>query len=311
MTDASPASGLATALMPSIVTEVTDHDPMLIHYRKPPDHRYIGAHTLNPLEHTVVGRSKRAHITLEEDPTISGRHLRFSAILDERGLVRPGHFHVTDTGSSHGTMLIRATGERVELRADIPHPMGHGDRLELGSSILQFISNAMELAYHAKLSAMGQKKGYDFECLIQEAFEQYARPDVPIVTWGLDHLKAINDRFGHGPGDRAIEWAGRLGAAVLRESGGGVLGHAGGGRFVAALPEGVDPRVVEQRLVRALGTTVFAVEGHRLIPTTYVGWIHEPGAKQTSRVVGELCRRFPPYTWRDTTPGYLSWREVL
>lgn len=69
----------------------------------------------------------------------------------------------------------------------------------------------------------------------------------------LDHFKSINDRRGHGAGDRALVLAaGRL-ASVLRTS--GSVGRFGGDEFVVICPEVADEAaasVVAERVLEIL-----------------------------------------------------------
>lgn len=55
-----------------------------------------------------------------------------------------------------------------------------------------------------------------------------------VVSFDLDHFKAINDRFGHDVGDRVLVEVAELFKSELRES--DVLARMGGEEFVALLP---------------------------------------------------------------------------
>jgi len=58
---------------------------------------------------------------------------------------------------------------------------------------------------------------------------------VSMVICDLDHFKAVNDRLGHGVGDRVLETAARLMSARLRMS--DVAGRWGGEEFLLVLPD--------------------------------------------------------------------------
>ncbi|GAA0294521.1 GGDEF domain-containing protein [Rhodovulum strictum] len=58
---------------------------------------------------------------------------------------------------------------------------------------------------------------------------------VSMVICDLDHFKAVNDRLGHGVGDRVLETAARLMSARLRVS--DIAGRWGGEEFLLVLPD--------------------------------------------------------------------------
>ncbi|MFI7587811.1 putative bifunctional diguanylate cyclase/phosphodiesterase [Spongisporangium articulatum] len=96
---------------------------------------------------------------------------------------------------------------------------------------------------------------------------QPAGPDVVVLYADLDGFKAVNDRFGHGAGDRVLtEVAGRFeaiaGALDARRT---IVGRFGGDEFVMGL-EGLGPEEAElaaRRVVEAISPP-FAV-GHRTV----------------------------------------------
>lgn len=63
---------------------------------------------------------------------------------------------------------------------------------------------------------------------------RYARP-LALIRLDLDHFKFINDRFGHGAGDRCLHAVAVACAACLRDQ--DRLGRIGGGEFAVVLPE--------------------------------------------------------------------------
>ncbi len=59
--------------------------------------------------------------------------------------------------------------------------------------------------------------------------------DLSVILLDLDHFKAINDRYGHGAGDRVLVESSRLIAEHLRRS--DLLGRWGGEEFIVLVPE--------------------------------------------------------------------------
>ncbi len=55
------------------------------------------------------------------------------------------------------------------------------------------------------------------------------------MLFGLDHFKAVNDRYGHGKGDDVLAAVGAVAAETLRAS--DFVGRLGGEEFAAVLPD--------------------------------------------------------------------------
>lgn len=57
---------------------------------------------------------------------------------------------------------------------------------------------------------------------------------VALLTFDIDHFKAVNDRFGHGTGDRVLKGIAKACRATLRP--GDLFGRLGGEEFAVLLP---------------------------------------------------------------------------
>jgi diguanylate cyclase (GGDEF)-like protein len=78
---------------------------------------------------------------------------------------------------------------------------------------------------------------------------------VSVLVIDADHFKRINDRFGHGAGDRVLVQLARAMSRILRQ--GDTCARVGGEEFCAVLPRADTPQAMQaadrlQRIVRAL-----------------------------------------------------------
>jgi len=77
---------------------------------------------------------------------------------------------------------------------------------------------------------------------------------VSVILFDLDGFKAINDTYGHGPGDEVLKAFGRAVSKVLRSS--DLVGRIGGEEFAALLPNaGIEAAYVVGERTRVAFTT--------------------------------------------------------
>lgn len=86
-----------------------------------------------------------------------------------------------------------------------------------------------------------------------------------------DQLKEINDRYGHGAGDRLIQTIAKTVQACLRES--DFLARYGGDEFIALLPQADQQHALEagERIRQAVENTAFDMEGQQINSTVSIG----------------------------------------
>jgi diguanylate cyclase (GGDEF)-like protein len=98
------------------------------------------------------------------------------------------------------------------------------------------------LAQTDQLTGLLNRRGFDAAAIAAiEASRQANRPVAALIC-DIDHFKSINDRFGHGVGDRSLIHV----AEVLRAfaaSDGLISGRQGGDEFVMLLPGAGTPEV--------------------------------------------------------------------
>ncbi|NUS42201.1 MAG: diguanylate cyclase [Mycobacteriaceae bacterium] len=108
------------------------------------------------------------------------------------------------------------------------------------------------------------------ETLADLAAEAGPQDRVGLCFLDLDDFKVVNDRYGHGVGDRLLAAvAARLAGAHV----GGLLTRLGGDEFVAVIPAPTtddDTIAVAENLLRALAAP-FTIDGHRLRISASVG----------------------------------------
>lgn len=127
---------------------------------------------------------------------------------------------------------------------------------------------------HARLTEMsfvdpgtGAYNRRYFKVRLEEEIKRHQRHGEPfaIVLFDLDHLKSINDNFGHPVGDRALQALGSLITGQTRGS--SVIARLGGDEFAAMLPSTSKAGAVKyaERIRRLVETFPFGA--HRLTIT--------------------------------------------
>jgi diguanylate cyclase (GGDEF)-like protein len=102
---------------------------------------------------------------------------------------------------------------------------------------------AVHLASVDELTKIPNRRGFVF--MAQHCISLCARQGLPVslMYFDLDKFKAINDRFGHDEGDRALIAFADLMCKTLRGS--DSFGRIGGDEFVALLPDADENRAAE------------------------------------------------------------------
>ena len=133
------------------------------------------------------------------------------------------------------------------------------------------LGSATHLAQHDSLTGLANRTRFIDRLSHALAQRHQAGPMVAVLYLDLDDFKAVNDRFGHGAGDKVlVEVAERLGAVVR---GGDTVARLGGDEFAvllehtAGVPEAAS---VAQRVLLCLSTPV-RVEGIEVAAGASVG----------------------------------------
>jgi two-component system cell cycle response regulator len=117
---------------------------------------------------------------------------------------------------------------------------------------------------------------------------RYGTPLTCIMA-DMDHLKPVNDAFGHAAGDRAIAAVAEVLRSQLRSTDLGA--RYGGDEFVLLLPHtsAGDGRILAERLCKRLATAELPVGERRVSLRTSFG-VAELGAEPSTDEGGELVR---------------------
>jgi two-component system, cell cycle response regulator len=214
---------------------------------------------------TVIGRTSTNTIHNPDD-TVSRHHARID-------FGSGGKYTVTDLDSTNGTFV-----NDVRVKSQ---PLRDGDYLRVGSCIYRFLASGnVEAQYHEEIYRLTvldpltnlHNRRYMLEVLEREVARavRHKRP-LAVALFDIDHFKAINDRFGHVAGDRALcEVSRRVRALVRTEE---ILARYGGEEFVVILSESdrASGRAFGERLRAAIAAEPFVFDGKPHRVTVSVG----------------------------------------
>jgi diguanylate cyclase (GGDEF)-like protein len=159
-----------------------------------------------------------------------------------------------------GTVMIVAFVGIVQalVLISLPAGIGYGDRwldvvvsMTVVGGVVDFLSNRNErllerLASEARvdgLTGLLNRRGFGEAAKAELARARRSGATTGIVSFDIDHFKAINDEFGHDAGDRVLARLGQVFREQARQ--GDLVGRMGGEEFVALLVDSDIPSTVE------------------------------------------------------------------
>jgi two-component system, cell cycle response regulator len=204
----------------------------------------------------ILGRALEADIRIN-DPRASRLHARISAVHEPDA---PPVYHITDLGSTNGTLLNGRPVTEATLQ--------DGDKLTIGEHLLrfellddidrEFQRQIYRLLAHDELTGLLTSKSF-FSELRREAGRAEAdnRPFC-VLMMDLDHFKQVNDTYGHLIGSQTLEEVGALITRALRA--GDVAARFGGEEFAAFLldADGAQGLVAAERVRTMVEAHTFA-----------------------------------------------------
>ncbi len=190
--------------------------------------------------------------------------LRWAGWLFSAGLLLPGLLHIVVTSNPIGVEIgvgwlvmvavqahyARELRRELVQQLDAPERNGAlagllsqaGDNLQAANAQLAIKNTELERAMDKlnRLVTVDQLTGaytrrYVFEQMERKASAK-ARHGTPlsVIMLDLDHFKAVNDRYGHPVGDRALQAVALAVTGQLRD--GDILARVGGEEFLVLLP---------------------------------------------------------------------------
>lgn len=220
---------------------------------------------LGPRAAVVVGRTQDCQVVLD-DETVSRRHARFASAR--------GRYAVEDLGATNGVHVNDAAVTHAR-------PLDDGDQVRVGRTIFKFLQGGnIEADYHEviyqlmtndALTHAHNRRYFEGE-LARETSRaaRYGRP-LALVTFDVDHFKAVNDTHGHLGGDEVLRQLGTIVRSLVRRE--DVFARVGGEEFALLVPEGTlsGAGLLAERLRERIASTPFLVEGRSFTVTCSFG----------------------------------------
>ncbi|HXO66514.1 MAG TPA: GGDEF domain-containing protein [Candidatus Dormibacteraeota bacterium] len=155
------------------------------------------------------------------------------------------------------------------------------------ATLRQAARRLKDLALQDSLTGLANRRAID-ERLSSEwdRVIRYERP-LAVLMGDLDHLKAVNDKYGHPVGDALLQRAGAIIRSILRT--GDLPGRIGGDEFVVLCPE-TDREaaaLVAEKLDKAMRETTIETSQGTIALGMSIGWAIASDAESP----GDLMRR--------------------
>jgi diguanylate cyclase (GGDEF)-like protein len=189
-------------------------------------------------------------------------------------------------GSARSALVAPAVGDGallLEMASHDPGPPSSWLILARDATATPALDGALaRLALRDPLTDLPNRRLLDdrLGAAIERARHHGAGPVVLFVD--VDHLKAINDRFGHDAGDRVLRAVGERLAASVRE--GDTVARVGGDEFVVALVDvasHADAAAVARRAAAAVRAPI-AIGEAQLVVTAAIGLAIWPADGETA-----------------------------
>ncbi|MGH9945313.1 MAG: diguanylate cyclase [Pyrinomonadaceae bacterium] len=217
-------------------------------------------------DEVTLGRALEADVRVN-DARASRRHARICIERDGSADGAP-RYHVTDLGSTNGTLL---NGHPV---ADAY--LEDGDKLTIGEHLIrfdllddidrEFQRQIYRLLAHDELTGLLTSKSFFSELRREAARAEAEERPFCVLMMDLDHFKQVNDTYGHLVGSRTLSEVGVLITRALRA--GDVAARFGGEEFAAFLLDAdcAQGLVAAERVRAAVEAHAFSAARHNAPP---------------------------------------------
>jgi diguanylate cyclase (GGDEF)-like protein len=132
------------------------------------------------------------------------------------------------------------------------------------------------LAHHDALTGLPNRRLFNERITLEISRSQRNNQKIGVMLFDLDHLKEVNDSFGHSLGDLLLQAVAQRLLGLLRKS--DTVARMGGDEFLLILPEmkqSKDAVLTAERILSALSTP-FLLEGNQINITTSIGIVFFP-----------------------------------
>jgi diguanylate cyclase (GGDEF)-like protein len=157
----------------------------------------------------------------------------------------------------------------------------------MGLVAARFTAQLRHRSRHDGLTGLLDRRAIDEAMQAQIQRSRRTGEAFSVLMLDLDHFKAINDRFGHATGDRALKHVAALLREVLREV--DVLGRVGGEEFLIMMPgAGLDAAgPVAERVRERLATSPMVLDATPVSMSVSIGLAQwSPPNEEATRLVG-------------------------
>jgi len=132
------------------------------------------------------------------------------------------------------------------------------------------------MAHHDALTGLPNRRLFNERISLEISRSQRNNQKIGVMLFDLDHLKNVNDSFGHSVGDLLLQSVGQRLLGLLRKS--DTVARMGGDEFLLILPEMKQPQdavLTAERILSALSTP-FLLDGNQINITTSIGIVFFP-----------------------------------
>lgn len=132
------------------------------------------------------------------------------------------------------------------------------------------------MAHHDALTGLPNRRLFNERITLEISRSQRNNQKIGVMLFDLDHLKNVNDSFGHSVGDLLLQSVGQRLVGLLRKS--DTVARMGGDEFLLILPEmkqHQDAVLTAERILSALSTP-FLLDGNQINITTSIGIVFFP-----------------------------------
>jgi diguanylate cyclase (GGDEF)-like protein len=174
--------------------------------------------------------------------------------------------------SSHGTTELRPTVPSLPAAraSHAPesgkHRLQANDKLEAAALVGSFDQTLRDPLTHAY-----NRRHFDDQLRRELAFAERHDKPLSVLLVDVDHIKRVNDRFGHGVGDVVLKAVSASVQRVLRP--GDLLSRIGGEEFVVVARDTTlrNAQILAERIRRRVETLPFEVGGQDFVVTVSIG----------------------------------------